>query len=70
MPVLLRPVPELVLLAFRLWFRVPVLLRLVLVLVLLAYRLWFQVLVLLRLVPVLFCQVLHFVLVQPLFRRD
>jgi hypothetical protein len=46
---LLRPVPELVLLAFRLWF---------------------QVLVLLRPVPVLFCQVLHFVLVQLLFRRD
>jgi hypothetical protein len=59
-----------VLLAFRLWFQVLVLLRPVPVLVLLAFRLWFQVLVLLRPVPVLFCQVLHFVLVQPLFRRD
>jgi hypothetical protein len=65
---LLRSV--LVLLAFRLGRQLLVLLRLVLVLVLLAFRLWFQVLVLLRPVPVLFCQVLHFVLVQPLFRRD
>jgi hypothetical protein len=47
-----------------------VLLRLVPELVLLAFRLWFQVLVLLRPVPVLFCQVLHFVLVRLLFRRD
>jgi hypothetical protein len=47
-----------------------VLLRLVLVLVLLAFRLWFRAPVLLRLVPVLFCQVLHFVPVQLLFRRD